>query len=356
VDVWADIYRGGHDIAAAALLWRHRSDQKWRREPMTLHGNDRWSGSFRPHAPGRYFYAIEAWTDEFATWRHGFELKLQSGSDVTLDAIEGAGLLSKSAGNTSDEARIILKHCEEFLKTGEASTLLSKELDQAMAESQWRTDVTRTRHYPLMVDRERARYGAWYEMVPRSQAKIPGVHGTFKDCIDRIPDIAAMGFDVIYFTPIHPIGRTNRNGRNNSVTAQAGDPGSRYAIGAAEGGHDAIHPELGDIQDFRAFVTHCGRYDIEVALDFAVQCSPDHPWLREHPNWFKRRPDGSMRYAENPPKRHEDIVNPDFSIEDAGDLERASGHHSVLDQRRRPNLQSRQPAYKAVSFLGMADK
>ncbi|MGB8604884.1 alpha-1,4-glucan--maltose-1-phosphate maltosyltransferase [Bradyrhizobium sp.] len=320
VDVWADIYRDGHDVVAAALLWRRYSDGEWRREPMTLHGNDRWSGSFIPDAPGRYFYAIEAWTDEFATWRHGFELKLKAGSDLPLDAVEGADLLSKSAGKKPEDAMLILKHCEQFLKTGDTSALLSKELDQAMAESQLRPDLTRSQHYPLMVDRQRARYGAWYEMVPRSQAKAPGVHGTFKDCIDRIPDVAAMGFDVVYFTPIHPIGKTNRKGRNNAVTAQGRDPGSPYAIGAAEGGHDAIHPELGDIQDFRAFVTHCKRYDIDVALDFAVQCSPDHPWLREHPNWFKRRPDGSMRYAENPPKRYEDIVNPDFTIEDARDL------------------------------------
>jgi starch synthase (maltosyl-transferring) len=320
VEVWADIYRGGHDVMAAALLWRRYSDREWRREPMTLRGNDRWTGSFTPHAPGRYFYAIEAWTDEFATWRHGFQLKLQAGADLSLDAIEGAGLLSKSAGKTPDDARVILEHCEQFLKTGDASTLLSKDLDQAMADSQLRPDVTRSAHFPLMVDRDRARYGSWYEMVPRSQAKIPGAHGTFKDCIDRIPDIAAMGFDVIYFTPIHPIGRINRKGRNNAVTALAGDPGSPYAIGAREGGHDAIHPELGDIQDFRAFVAHCKRHDIEVALDFAVQCSPDHPWLSEHPDWFRKRPDGSMRYAENPPKRYEDIVNPDFSMEDARDL------------------------------------
>ena len=233
VDVWADIYRDGHDVVAAALLWRRYSDGEWRREPMTLHGNDRWSGSFIPDAPGRYFYAIEAWTDEFATWRHGFELKLKAGSDLSLDAVEGADLLSKSAGKKPEDAMLIFKHCEQFLKTGDTSALLSKELDQAMAESQLRPDLTRSQHYPLMVDRKRARYGAWYEMVPRSQAKAPGVHGTFKDCIDRIPDVAAMGFDVVYFTPIHPIGKTNRKGRNNAVTAQGRDPGSPYAIGAA---------------------------------------------------------------------------------------------------------------------------
>jgi len=157
-------------------------------------------------------------------------------------------------------------------------------------------------------------------MVPRSQGRTPGQHGTFKDCIARLPDVAAMGFDVVYFTPIHPIGRINRKGRNNAVTAVEGDPGSPYAIGAAEGGHDAVHPELGTLEDFREFVAACKLLDMEVALDFAVQCAPDHPWLKEHPQWFKRRPDGSMRYAENPPKKYEDIVNPDFSSEDAGAL------------------------------------
>jgi starch synthase (maltosyl-transferring) len=156
--------------------------------------------------------------------------------------------------------------------------------------------------------------------VPRSQSKIQGRHGTFKDCIARLPDVAAMGFDVVYLTPIHPIGLTNRKGRNNAVTAAVDDPGSPYAIGSAEGGHDAVHPELGTLKDFRGFVAACKRLDIEVALDFAVQCSPDHPWLKEHPQWFRRRPDGSMRYAENPPKRYEDIVNPDFSSPDAGAL------------------------------------
>ena len=188
-----------------------------------------------------------------------------------------------------------------------------------MAESQLRPDLTRSQLFPFVVDRPRARTGAWYEMVPRSQG-LPGQHGTFKDCIARLPDIAAMGFDVVYLTPIHPIGRTNRKGRNNAVTSSRGDPGSPYAIGAAEGGHDAVHPELGTLEDFREFVAACNRLEMEVALDFAIQCSPDHPWLKQHPQWFKRRPDGSMRYAENPPKKYEDIVNPDFSSEDAGAL------------------------------------
>jgi starch synthase (maltosyl-transferring) len=320
VDVWADIYRDGHDVVSAALVWRLERDRDWRREPMTHRNNDRWSGSFVPDQPGRYVYAIEAWTDEFATWRRGFELKQKAGADLTLDAIEGAGMLTKAQAGGHAAATVILKQCEDFLQTGDATPLLTAELKDAMAESQLRPDLTRSALFPFVADRPRARSGAWYEMVPRSQGTTPGQHGTFRDCIARLPDVAGMGFDVLYFTPIHPIGRTNRKGRNNAVTAAEGDPGSPYAIGAAEGGHDAVHPELGTLEDFRELVAACRQFGMEVALDFAVQCSPDHPWLKQHPQWFRRRPDGSMRYAENPPKKYEDIVNPDFASEDAGAL------------------------------------
>jgi len=320
VEVWADIYRDGHDVTAAALVWRREVDRQWRREPMTHHGNDRWSGSFTPTAPGRYVYAIEAWTDEFATWRHGFELKQKAGADQAVDAIEGAGMLTRAKAGGRDAAAVIVKHCEDYLKTGDATPLLSDDLQEAMAESQLRPDLTRSQYFPFVADRPRARYGAWYEMVPRSQSTIPGQHGTFRDCIARLPDIAAMGFDVLYFTPIHPIGKINRKGRNNAVSAGEGDPGSPYAIGSDEGGHDAIHPELGTLEDFHALVAACDRHGMEVALDFAVQCAPDHPWLTQYPQWFRRRPDGSMRYAENPPKKYQDIVNPDFATEDAGAL------------------------------------
>jgi starch synthase (maltosyl-transferring) len=320
VEVWADIYRDGHDVVTAALVWRREPDREWRREPMTHHSNDRWGGSFVPDQPGCYVYAIEAWTDEFATWRRGFELKQKAGVDLTLDAIEGAGMLTKAQAGGHAAAAVILRQCEDYLQTGEASPLLTAELKDAMAESQLRPDLTRSQLFPLVVDRPRARAGAWYEMVPRSQGKTPRQHGTFKDCIARLPDIAAMDFDVVYLTPIHPIGHTNRKGRNNAVTAAEGDPGSPYAIGSAEGGHDAVHPELGTLEDFREFVAACKLQDIEVALDFAIQCSPDHPWLKDHPQWFRRRPDGSMRYAENPPKKYEDIVSPDFSSQDAGAL------------------------------------
>ncbi len=320
IEIWADIYRDGHDVVAAALVWRLERDREWHQELMTHDSNDRWVGSFVPQESGRYVYAIEAWTDEFATWRRGFQFKQKAGLDVTLDALEGASLLTKAQSGGPTAAAVILKQCEAFLQTGDAAFLLTDELNSAMAESQFRADLTRSPLFPLMVDRPRARYGAWYEMVPRSQGQVLGQHGTFADCVTRLSDIAKMGFDVVYLTPIHPIGRTNRKGRNNAVAALEGDPGSPYAIGASEGGHEAVHPELGTLEDFRGFVAACRHLGMEVALDFAVQCSPDHPWLKQHPQWFKRRPDGSMRYAENPPKKYEDIVNPDFASEDTGAL------------------------------------
>jgi starch synthase (maltosyl-transferring) len=312
VEVWADIFRNGHDVTVAALLWRPVEATEWQRVPMRHHGNDRWTGSFRPTERGHYVYAIEAWTDDFATWRRDFERKQDAGLDVTLDALEGASMLTRAQASDPAAAAVIIEKCEEYLQSGAQAALLSPLLADAMATSQPKTGRTVSRSYPLVADRSAARFGAWYEMIPRSQAQTPGRHGSFDDCIARLPDVAALGFDVIYLTPIHPIGRTNRKGRNNALVAGPGDPGSFYAIGSADGGHDAVHPELGKLDDFRRLVAACKRHGLEVALDFAVQCSPDHPWLREHPEWFRRRPDGTIRFAENPPKKYEDIVNPDF--------------------------------------------
>ena len=313
VEVWADVYRDGEAVVSAALLWRPEQDRDWRQEPMTHHGNDRWSGAFTPMEPGQYVYAIEAWTDEFATWSHAVARKQRTGADVSLDAIEGAGLLTKAHGAPQAAAAIIVRQCEDYLQTGDVTSLLATELGDAMAESQPRPDLTRSQPFPLTIDRDRARFGAWYQMMPRSQSRIAGRHGTLRDCIARVPDIAAMGFDVLYFAPIHPIGHSRRKGRNNAPVAAEGEPGSPYAIGSAEGGHDALHPELGTIEDFRALVATCLEYGLELALDFAVQCSPDHPWLTQHPEWFKWRPDRSVRRADGP---YSDIVIPDFASVD----------------------------------------
>ncbi len=318
-DVWADIVREGHDVVAAALRWRREGDGAWNSVAMRHHGNDRWTATFTPPMPGAYVYLIEAWTDDYATWRRDFLLKREAGQAGALEALEGAALLSAATPARADGAdghdpeSVIADGCDEFMRIGDPETLLSDELAAAMALDAPRSDLTQSPVLPLMVDRATARAGAWYEMVPRSQGSVPGRHGTFDDCIARLPEIAGLGFDVVYLTPIHPIGLTNRKGRNNAVHAAPGDPGSFYAIGSAAGGHDAIHPELGTIDDFRRFAAACRDRGMEVALDFAVQCSPDHPWLASNPKWFRRRPDGSIRYAENPPKKYEDIVNPDLT-------------------------------------------
>jgi len=316
VDVWADIFREGHDVIAASLLWRAESESDWRREPMRLHNNDRWTGRFTPPRPGWYVFAIEAWTDQFATWRKEIRLKQEAGQDISIEAQEGLRLINALMPRDAAARRIVIKAAKAFASRADPAVLLDEELAAAMETSETRPDLTRSHVVPLVADRERARHGAWYEMVPRSQGRVPGKHGTFEDCIARVPEIAALGFDVLYLTPIHPIGRTNRKGKNNSLRAGPDDPGSFYAIGNEQGGHDAVHPELGTIADFERLVAACHAHKMEIALDFAVQCSPDHPWLKQHPQWFSHRPDGSIKFAENPPKKYEDIVNPDFTCDD----------------------------------------
>ncbi len=316
VEIWADIFREGHDVLAAAVLWRPESDGAWRREPMRLYSNDRWQGRFTPPEPGWYVFAIEAWTDQYATWRKEFFLKQEAGQDVGLEAQEGLNLITELMPQEREARRVVEAAIRQFTTAKDPAALLADDVAAALEKTENRPDLTRSHVVPLVADRERARSGAWYEMVPRSQGKVPGKHGTFDDCIARLPEIADLGFDVLYFTPIHPIGHTNRKGKNNSLKAQPGDPGSFYAIGNEHGGHDAIHPELGTFDDFRRLIEACHQHDMEVALDVAVQCSPDHPWLKEHPEWFSHRPDGSIKYAENPPKRYEDIVNPDFTCAD----------------------------------------
>jgi starch synthase (maltosyl-transferring) len=311
VDVWADIFRDGHALVAADLAWRPEGATQWHRVPMRLNGNDRWTATFVPQQPGRHQYLVEAWTDVFGTWQREAAAKEKAGDDVSLELEEGRRLLSRIRGAEGVPVHPVDDH-----------SLLSEELVPVLRKA-FRTDLTRSTTFPLYADRPLARAGAWYEMVPRSQGRVPGQHGTFDDCIARLPEIAGLGFDVVYLTPIHPIGHTNRKGRNNSLRASRSDPGSLYAIGGPEGGHDAVHPELGTLEDFRRFVQAAMAHGMEVALDFAVQCSADHPWLKQHPDWFKHRPDGSIQYAENPPKKYEDIVNPDFYCADNINLWRA---------------------------------
>jgi starch synthase (maltosyl-transferring) len=316
VEVYADIFREGHDVLAAAVLWRAQDAGEWQREPMQVVNNDRWHGRFTPPQPGMYLFVIEAWTDQYATWHKEFLLKQAAGQDVDIEAREGHELLTQLMPADTYAAGIVEQAAHLFATTGQHAALLDDTLIATMSSHAARPDLSRSDVVPLVADRERARASAWYEMVPRSQSKVEGQHGTFQDCIARVPEIADLGFDVVYLTPIHPIGRAHRKGKNNAVTAQPGDVGSFYAVGNENGGHDAVEPELGTLHDFRNLVAACHAHKMEIALDFAVQCSPDHPWLKEHPEWFKKRPDGTIKYAENPPKKYQDIVNPDFNCDD----------------------------------------
>jgi starch synthase (maltosyl-transferring) len=316
-EVWADIFRDGHDVLGAALLYRTADEPQWQRAAMTHRDNDRWSGTFRLARNSRYFYTIEAWTDVFASWRRDVSKKVEAGQKVELELAEGRQILAAAARAGGAGARAIRAALERVTAAAspkeQAATLLDEGLHRVMAEHGPREDVsTHFQTFELIVDRPRAACAAWYEMFQRSQGTDPTRSATFDDCIKRLPAIHDLGFDVVYLVPVHPIGRVNRKGRNNTLQAGPEDPGSPYAIGSREGGHDAIHSDLGTLADFARFVKSCRELGMEVALDFAIQCAPDHPWVTEHPEWFSFRPDGTIKYAENPPKKYEDIVNVNF--------------------------------------------
>ncbi|MEW5424953.1 alpha-1,4-glucan--maltose-1-phosphate maltosyltransferase [Amorphus sp. 3PC139-8] len=326
--VEADIFSDGHDIIAAALVVPSADGEPDSEAPLTPLANDRWRGTLTFATPGPHRFGLIAWRDLYASWLRDTEKKIAAGVKVSLEIEEGRRLVaaSVSAGSArmrADAAALeALSHrLETAHEAARLEILLSPEARDLMARAGRRTNLTRyPREIEVFVDRERAAFSAWYEMMPRSQAGEPGRHGTFDDVIAQLPYVRYLGFDVLYFTPIHPIGRINRKGRNNALTAGPDDPGSPYAIGAAEGGHDAIHPELGTIDDFDRLVEAARDHDLEIALDFAIQCAPDHPWIKEHPEWFDWRPDGTIKFAENPPKKYEDIVNVHFYRDALPDL------------------------------------
>lgn len=317
-EVWADIFRDGHDVLGAAIKIRPADTAEWTRAPMRLVDNDRWVGSLELMHNGRHIYTVEAWTDLFESWRQGFLRKREAGQDVGLEAIEGRELLQAALGGADRDDKAALRRTLKELDTAAdvdavAAHLLSEPLRTIMARCGEHADITTYfRTLEVIADRPAARFAAWYEMFPRSQGTTPGKSATFDDCIRRLPDVQEMGFDVLYLVPVHPIGRINRKGRNNTLDAAPDDPGSPYAIGAAEGGHTAVHPELGTLDDFRRLVAESRKHGLEVALDFAIQCAPDHPWIEERRGFFKFRPDGSVKHAENPPKKYQDIVNVNF--------------------------------------------
>ena len=317
--VEADIFTDGHDALAAALLYRRNSDSHWSETPMESLDNDRWRATFEVTEIGAYLYTLQAWFDRFESWRQGLAKKLQAGQDVAIDLLIGAGLVEETANRAPAADKKRLGNFISILRSKQpdaGETALLPELAALMAKySDRRWAVTYEKELRVNVDREKARFSTWYEMFPRSCASEPGVHGTLRDCEQRLPYVAGMGFDVLYLPPIHPIGRSFRKGKNNELGAGPDDLGSPWAIGAKEGGHKAIHPQLGTLEDFKRLVTKAKKSGIEIALDIAFQCAPDHPYAREHPEWFRKRPDGSIQYAENPPKKYQDIYPLDFETD-----------------------------------------
>ncbi|MBK8175543.1 MAG: alpha-1,4-glucan--maltose-1-phosphate maltosyltransferase [Rhodospirillales bacterium] len=319
LNVSARVFRDGHVKLAAVILWRRADETTWREMPMTLvnPGLDLWEGSIRLTANTTYVYTVEAWTDHYETWAEELEKKLGADQVVALELLEGRALVTETAARASgDDAEMLESLLIAFDKADDERRprlMLADHVRAAMQRWPDRKQAIRyDRELEVFVDRIEARFAAWYEMFHRSQGTVPGKSATFADCEERLPEIKEMGFDVIYFVPIHPIGRLHRKGPDNTLNAGPDDPGSPYAIGSDEGGHKAVHPDLGTLSDFRRFVRACHAQGMEVALDFAIQCAPDHPWIKEHPEWFIFRPDGTIKYAENPPKKYQDIVNVNF--------------------------------------------
>jgi len=320
LEVSADIFKEGHEVLRAFLKYRRADESVWRETPMRFVDNDRWAGAFTPSDNARYLYTIEAMADAFRSWLADLAKRVEAGQDVASELKEGVALVRAAAGRaTAEDAAALTAWVGRIEKSPAQPAAVALAQDPALAALMDRhldrADATwNEREYELVVDRERARFAAWYEFFPRSGVAVR--HGTFGDAESQLERAAAMGFDVVYLPPIHPIGRAHRKGRNNALTSQPGEPGSPWAIGGAEGGHDAVLADLGTLADFDRFVARARALGLEVALDFAIQCSPDHPYVREHPEWFFHRPDGTIKYAENPPKKYQDVYPVNFYGED----------------------------------------
>src|SRR5438094_4074092 len=325
--VESDIFKDGHDVVAAVLKWRVVGKRAWRETPMFFVDNDRWRGVCTLYDQAIHEYTVQAWTDTFRSWQQEFAKKFEAGvSDLRSEALEGAASVEAAASRTRDGADSArLREFAGQITHGTTSQIYavthSGELEVLMATYPDRADAAL--YQPalrVVVDRQAALFGAWYEFFPRSAEGRGDRGSTFRDCLPRVDDAKAMGFDVIYFPPIHPIGHTNRKGRNNSITSEPGDPGVPWAIGSEAGGHKAVEPALGTLGDFDWFQKEVRKRGMEIALDFALNCSPDHPYVKEHPEWFYRRPDGTIKYAENPPKKYEDIYPLNFRCENWREL------------------------------------
>lgn len=321
IDVESDIICDGHDLLAACVSFKHEKERNWKEVRMWPLENDRWKGYFQVEKQGFYEYKVEAWSDHGLNWQHGIERKIADNQKVGVELLEGAQLLRsrKSLAPAAVKKQIDLWAAlmEDEHRYDEALKLAtSSEVHDFFVQYPDKFLANESQPLKAFVDRSKARFSTWYEFFPRSASQEPGKHGTFKDCHRLLPRIAAMGFDVLYFPPVHPIGEVNRKGKNNTTEAQPGDVGSTWGIGSKHGGHKDIHPELGSLEDFKALVEDAKEQGIDVAMDFALQAAPDHPWVKEHPEWFKWRPDGSVQYAENPPKKYQDILPIFFESDD----------------------------------------
>jgi starch synthase (maltosyl-transferring) len=318
VVVEATVFADGHDQISCDILYRHFMEEEWCRSPMKQFQNDCWRGEFSVSKMGRFEYTIEGWIDRFRTWRSDLGKRIQAGQDVWVDFLIGAALAEEVAEGAPAEDALLLRGWAQALReendpVSRQATALDEEVAQAVQRHPARRFASRyTKTLSVTVDREKAAFSTWYELFPRSCSGEPNRHGTFRDCEAWLPYVASMGFDVLYLPPIHPIGHTARKGKNNSIAAQPDDVGSPWAIGSEEGGHTSIHPQLGTLDDFDHLVSKAKEHGIEIALDIAFQCTPDHPYAHEHSEWFRKRPDGTIQYAENPPKKYQDIFPLDF--------------------------------------------
>jgi starch synthase (maltosyl-transferring) len=325
--VEADIFKDGHDVVAAILKWRVLGKRAWRETPMNFVDNDRWRGICTLYDEDIHEYTVEAWTDAFRSWQAEFAKKFEAGiSDLRSEALEGAALVEAAARRARDRAdRKRLLEFSQQISTGANSEIraIAQSGELAVLMATYPDRAAATQYDPplrVVVDRPVALIAAWYEFFPRSAEGRGDRGSTFRDCLPRVDDARAMGFDVIYFPPIHPIGHTNRKGRNNSTTYEPGEPGVPWAIGSEAGGHKAVEPSLGTLEDFDWLEKEVRKRGMEIALDFAINCSPDHPYVKEHPDWFYKRPDGTIKYAENPPKKYEDIYPLNFHCENWREL------------------------------------
>ncbi|GAA4280259.1 alpha-1,4-glucan--maltose-1-phosphate maltosyltransferase [Gaetbulibacter aestuarii] len=313
VNVCAFILADGHDVLGASVLYKHEKEKKWRETRMALDVNDEWIASFTVEKQGLYTYKVEGWVDHALNWQHGIERKIEDGQFVKSELLEGVAFLKEIKNHCNENDGFYLDHLINIFQDEQhydeaVKEAMSDRLHHLFFEFPEKDLVNTSNDFQVYVDRKKARFSTWYEFFPRSAGEQEGVHGTFKDCERLLPRVQNMGFDTLYFPPIHPIGEVNRKGKNNTTEAKEGDVGSPWGIGSQHGGHKAIHPQLGSLEDFKQLIEKAKEHGIEIAMDYALQAAPDHPWVKDHPEWFKWRPDGTVQYAENPPKKYQDIL------------------------------------------------